>query len=465
MSSESRVIKRWRRDPAKFCEECFGDFLWSKQRELLNALRDGHTHIVVKAAHAVSKSFTSGRIAAWNTSLFRPSLTFTTAPTYHQVNNIVWKEIRDCYESSKVLLAPNAPLKGEPRWDIKNNQRAFGRSSDKPGNIQGIHEADRVVVIADEFAGIEGVIIPAIKAISTGDGNITILIGNPDVRHVEFMAAFNDPKYYKMTISAFDSPNFTGEKVPAHVSKALVGQAFVDDLAETYGEDSAIYKSKVLAEFPDQDAQTLIPLSYVEYAKQREININFEHRRDAGCDVARYGTDRTVVYRIDGNHAYCVHEAGKQSTMETAGHCAAQFMDGYRVSIDDTGVGGGVTDRLIELEHSPHPVNFAQKAIEETRFLNARSEMYWNLRSWLKNVGHIEPDSDLQKELTSIQYKMHSSGRIQVESKEDIRKRLGKSPDKADALALAVGGFIYGGVIAQLTDDDWSAGGSVLEDF
>ena len=181
--------------------------------------------------------------------------------------------------------------------------------------------------------------------------------------------------------------------------------------------------------------------------------------------MARYGTDRTVIYRVDGNVAKCVLETGKISTMETAGHCAQQVMDGYSVAVDDTGVGGGVTDRLSEQGHAIHPVNFGQAALEKDRFMNARSEMLWNLRIWLRDTGHVDLHPALRKELTTIQYKMHSSGRIQVESKDDIRKRLGKSPDKADALAIAVAGHGYAGASPIITDESWSGGGYALEGY
>jgi hypothetical protein len=466
-STIDKAVKTWRNDPERWITDFFPKVhLWSKQREILDALKAGHKRIAIKAAHAVSKTHTCGLLACWNNTVFTPSLTFTTAPTWRQINSVLWKEIRTQFMAARFKLANKSPLPKSPEWHIASDQRAFGASSDKPEKLQGLHEgAGRVMAIVDEACGVEGTIWPAIYSIVTGGSDILIAVGNPDFRNPDFMRMFADPSFYPITISAYDSPNFTGEPVPDRVRSALVSQAWVKELIETYGEDSPIVASKVRADFPLEDAQTLIPLSYIEAAESRPVQKNLDNCRKAGNDVARYGTDRTVIYLVDGNHAYCVLETGKISTMETAGHCLQHIQAGYQMAIDDTGVGGGVTDRLIEQGYTPYPVNFGQSALEKDRFMNARSEMYWNLRIWLRDTGHVDCDPALRKELTTIQYKMHSSGRIQVESKDDIRKRLGKSPDKADALVLAVSGHGYTDIIPALYDGDWATGKSALEGY
>jgi phage terminase large subunit len=464
-STIAKAVGLWRRSPSRWVADFFPKVhLWSKQREILDALEAGHRRIAIKAAHAVSKSHTCGLLACWNNTIFNPSLTFTTAPTWRQVNAVLWKEIRTQFGTAKYKLSAKGPLPKSPEWHIASDQRAFGASSDKPDKLQGLHEGlGRVMCLADEACGIEGAMWPAIYSIVTGRDDILIAVGNPDWRNPDFMRMFADPSFYPITISAYDSPNFTGEAVPESLKRALVSRSWVDDLIATYGEDSPIVASKVRAEFPEEDAQTLIPLSYIEAAEQRKVDLLLDHRHDAGCDVARYGTDRTVIYRIDGNSAACVHQSGKISTMETAGLCMQQIMAGYRVAVDDTGVGGGVTDRVREQGKSIGAVNFGQAAKDAEHFKNARSEMFWGLRLWLRDTGHIESDGDLRRELANLRYKMDSSGKIQVESKDDIRKRLGKSPDKADALALAVVGHVYNGTISTLTDDDWSTGRNLSE--
>lgn len=445
MINKSTVRNRrnqYRSDPERFITDLWSHELWSKQREFLGLIKAGHRRIAIKAAHAVSKSFTCGLLVLWNTVCFSPVLTFSTAPTHRQVNEVLWKEIRSNWSSAKYQLSAKAPLAGSPSWEIASNQKAFGASSDKPERLQGLHEGmGRVVALADEACGIEGDIWPAIYSMVTGENDILIAIGNPDYRNPDFMRCFSDSSFATMTISAMDSPNFTEENVSDRLKKALVSRQWVEDLIRMYGDDSPIVRSKVYAEFPESNADTLIPLAYIERAETREPVRDGVCK--AGLDIARYGSDQTVAWGIDGNEASLIFAVGKEDLMTTAGRAMLIMNGGADLALDDSGLGGGVTDRLKEQMKYPAPVNFGSKAKDEARFLNSRAEMYWNLRNWIRDTGRIPRNDQLKRELNDIRYEVRSDGRIKIESKDEIRKRTGKSPDHADALALAVSGHCY----------------------
>lgn len=442
----------YQNDPERFMYDVFGDYLWSAQIKILDLIKSGAKRIAVKAAHSVSKSFTFGRLAIWNTVCFYPVLTFTTAPTHRQVNEILWKEIRSGWKKSKYQLSPEPPLPGSAYWKIRPNMRAMGASSDKPELLQGLHEGEgRVLALTDEVCGIAKAMFPAINSLVTGENDVACYVGNPDWRNPEFMRMFSDPSFQTLTISAYDSPNFTGENVPDKLKKALVSKSWVEDLIRAYGEDSPIVASKVRAEFPNEDADTLIPLSYIEAAEERPIVD--DGQRLAGMDVARYGSDLTIIYTIDGNNAVIRHISGKQPLTDSSGHAVLTIRAGYRLASDDTGVGGGVTDIVKEFGLHIEPVNFGMAAKDPTRFFNSRAEMYWTLRDWIRDTGHINKDMDLRNDLVDIRYRVRPDGRIQIESKDEIRKRKGHSPDRADALALAVAGHGYGGVCASIDSD------------
>lgn len=465
IKQENNQVQRWRDDLFQFNDDVFGYHLWSAQRKICQAIKDGHTRIAIRACHSVSKSFTCGFLASWNTSCFNPTLTITTAPTHRQVNDVIWKEIRSNYYRSKVLLSPSAPLSGSPSWNIAHNQRAFGVSSNKPDRIQGEHEGEgRVFVIGDEACGIDSETYPAIDSLVSTSQDILVLVGNPDFRHPPFMRCFSDPAFYSMSISAYDSPNFTGEKVPQKIKDALVSREWVAEMIQRYGEDSPIIASKVRAEFPSEDADTLIPLQWIEEAESREITTI--GLKTAGCDVARYGDDKTVIYTIDGNRALCHLEKGKTATTTTAGYCAIIFRQGYDVAVDDSGVGGGVTDLLRVQHFNPAAVNFGMKPMDPVRFFNARSEMYWRLREWIKNVGNIPKIPELKQELAVIEYEITPKGQIKIKEKKLIKKKLKRSPDHADALALAVAGHIYSNRVGVISSfDDVYTGNDVWSDF
>ncbi len=171
-----------------------------------------------------------------------------------------------------------------------------------------------------------------------------------------------------------------------------------------------------------------------------------------GCDVARFGDDLSVVCAVCRCGALLGME-GRQSqdTMATAGLVLAEakrlgFSAGvaHKIAIDDTGVGGGVTDRLRELGWRTRAENFGGEPRDEETFANRRAELWWQLRDWIRQSAALASFDDprradrLVDDLTSPKYSHRSDSRVLLEPKSDIKKRIGRSPDYGDALALAV---------------------------
>ena len=164
-----------------------------------------------------------------------------------------------------------------------------------------------------------------------------------------------------------------------------------------------------------------------------------------GVDVARYGTDETVVVARDQQAVLKVVPRNGLSTMETAGmvqHVAKELGVGPAdVFVDDTGVGGGVTDRLRELGMPVTAVLLGGRADDPTRFADKRAECYWRLRESLSPEAEqpLTISGKFDKHLSQLschRYTFTSRGQIRIEAKADLRARLGASPDHADALAL-----------------------------
>lgn len=211
----------------------------------------------------------------------------------------------------------------------------------------------------------------------------------------------------------------------------------------------AAFRQEYLAEFLSEGENTLISPAIVRSAVDRWEQPDGVW--SLGCDVARYGADETVIVTVDQRGNAALPEAlSGQSLMETTGRIVAARA--VHAHVDDTGLGGGVTDRLSELERAAGGENFGAAAANPERFVNRRAELWWQMREALRLGGvALPPDDRLEADLTAVRFSYDSRGRLKLEAKDDLKKRLGRSPDRGDALALAVIPF-------------WSASGQVADD-
>ena len=186
----------------------------------------------------------------------------------------------------------------------------------------------------------------------------------------------------------------------------------------------------------------LILPRWIEAAQKRTLERT--RRPIIAADIARFGEDETVIMRREGGWIRVYRAHHKDDTMTTAGHIAKAMRDiddeagkndWVRAIVDVPGVGGGVVDRLAELDLPVVPYNGGEAPIDKERFVNARAEDYWTLRErFEQGEVDIDPDDDkLAAQLGSIKWGIDSRGRIKIESKDDMRKRGLPSPDRADA--------------------------------
>jgi hypothetical protein len=164
--------------------------------------------------------------------------------------------------------------------------------------------------------------------------------------------------------------------------------------------------------------------------------------RRLGVDVARFGDDKSMIYARCGPRVALHKVLAGHDTMAVSGAVvqAVEQLAIDEVFVDDIGVGGGVTDRLRELGVKVTGVNVSSRPRDPKRFLNLRAELYWDLRDAFEE-GRLSieiGDNDLLAELAATRYELTSSGRIKIEPKEAIRTRLGRSPDRADAVMLTM---------------------------
>lgn len=427
-----KILDRARQDPVFFVRQVLGGDPWKKQEEILKAVRD-HKRVAVRACHGVGKTKVAAWVALWFLYTHPNSKVITTAPTWHQVENLLWREIHAAHAASRIPLGGKVL---QTQIELGKQWFALGLSTDKPERFQGFHAED-ILLIVDEASGVDQQIFDAAEGFLTSTGAKLLLIGNPTQLSGEFYNAFRSPLYHKIHISAFDSPNLKAGKV---VRPYLVTQEWVEEKRLKWGEDSPLWYSRVLGEFPEQGDDTLIPLAWIEAAQQRWQALAPGEPIELGVDVARYGSDTTVIMLRQGSRAEIVTQLRGQNTMEIAGRTieALRKTKATVAKVDVIGIGAGVVDRLEEQRYPVQEMNSSEAAYDNERFVNKRAEWYWALRERFQSGDiAIPPDDELASQLASLKYKFDSRGRIQIESKEEMRKRGLPSPDKADALMLA----------------------------
>ena len=458
MTRNKGIGRRLRRDPVGSIEKLFRVELWSRQREIVRAVSE-HPRTAVRSCHGPGKTFLAGNIALWYLYAHRPSIVLTTAPTWRQVEKLLWKELRASYARAGVLGGNLLPKSPELQL-IHDQWYAAGLSTNQPDRFQGYHEK-HILVVVDEAAGVPEDIFEAIQGVLTSEHSRLLLLGNPTSIGGTFHKAFRSPGYHTIHISAFDTPNFTTfgiteqdfhdntweAKIAGPLpNPKLITPAWAYDKFVTWGPDSPAYQARVMGNFPEGADDTLIPLAWVEAAQARWLDAEPGEPVEIGCDVARYGSDESVIAIRRGGRVEPLLVYAQKDTMETAGLVKAAHAEtgATAIKVDEIGIGAGVVDRLKELKCPATGVNVATAAAEPERFANLRAELWWNLREMLDpnprvnpNPIALPPDDQLLADLTNVKYKIDSRGRIQLESKEEIKKRLGRSPDRGDAVVLA----------------------------
>jgi hypothetical protein len=224
----------------------------------------------------------------------------------------------------------------------------------------------------------------------------------------------------------------------------LIQPAWVDRQKIAWGEDSARYRSKILAEFPEEDDTTFFSQQAIDRAVDTEFVEDMNVPVVLGVDLARFGDDDSVIYTNRGGLLRHYATWNKANAVESANrvHEAAVALGASEVRVDATGLGAPVVDMLATMAEGKYVVISiigSAASPDNTRWLNARAAGYDNLREGML-TGKIDldlDDKDLLDEMMGIKYKFSSKGSIQIESKDDMRGRGMKSPDRLDAAMYA----------------------------
>lgn len=471
----------WKNDPVQYFKDRLGMSPTWQQKLILDAIKEEGAKVSVRSGHGTGKSGATSGIAWWFLETREYCKVPCTAPTAHQLKDVLWAELAKWLRKSdehakrsgihpRFWLSSLFRLTEDRIYDSTSGDdgkewyavaRTSGRSN--PDALQGFHASDvtvsadgkelvaqdggddgKIIFIVDEASGVfEGVFEVAEGALSSHGARL-LMLGNPTKTSGYFYRSHHQDRAEFETIHLKTSESPLGD--PDYRPR----------LVRKYGEDSNVVRVRADGEFPKQDDDTLIALEHCEAALvQAPYDEPDNQPVRMGVDVARFGNDRTVIIIRQGRNILGGYIYSKKRTTFTVGECIrlANLYGVTDIYPDDTGLGGGVTDGLVEAQNQGilkarvHPVTVAATA--PAVGLNPVDAPPYRLRDylWMMAAQWLQEEApsfammesnmaeDLAGELSSCsKYTIDSSGNLRILSKEEMKKELGFSPDLADAL-------------------------------
>ena len=448
-------VKLYKNNPVLFVREVLNTEPDVWQIEFLNHIAAGNRRISVRSGHGVGKSTASAWAMLWYLFLRFPVKIVVTAPTSSQLYDALFAELKRWIKSMPQLLQDQLEVK-QDRIEVKGAEtEAFisARTSraEQPEALQGVH-SDNVMLVADEASGIPEQVFEAAAGSMSGHAAVTLLLGNPVRSSGFFFDTHNrlTADWITMKVSCADSPR--------------VSEAYIEEMKARYGEESNAYRIRVLGEFPRSDDDTVIPMELLEMASNRDVEASQHAKMVWGLDVARFGSDKSALCKRQGNAVTEPIRTWKNlDLMQLTGAVVAEWevlMPSSRpaeILVDSIGLGAGVVDRLRELGLPARGINVSESPAMGNTYRNLKAELWHKAKAWLEARDCRMPkDEALIAELATVRYSFTSSGKIQIEGKDEIRKRGLPSPDRADAFCLTFASDAVVGMYGSSLSGKWS---------
>lgn len=434
----------------RFCREVFDITPDPWQDEVLHEYGRGERRIAIAACHGPGKTFIAS-VIIWHQLICRfPQNTVATAPSRAQLEDALVKEVLTQYHKlPEPIRAAFEVKKNRIELNLAREESFFSARTaraEKPEALQGVHcDAGWVLLVGDEASAIEEPIFDSAGGSMSGARVTMLLLSNPTRTSGFFYDVFHKvrDRWCLHQIAASDSTR--------------VDPDFARDIAERYGVDSNTYRIRVLGQFPLSDLDTVIPRHMVDSALKREIVVPFGASEIWGLDVARHGADSSALVARNRLTVTDITVWKDLDLMQLTGRVKKLWderLPSQRpedIMVDEIGMGGGVLDRLREMQLPARGVNVAETDSVDPRYRNLRAELWFDVREWLETKNHALPRCaggckkdcvhlQLADELVVPKYDFTSSGKIIIESKRDIKARGYHSPNIADALALTFAG-------------------------
>lgn len=472
---EWKAQRHWRAHPVEAVKDWFGVTPDDWQGDVLNGIFQDKDRVAYKAAHGVGKT----TIDAWAGWIFlngfENSRLVATAPTIHQLTDALWPEYAKWHAKMPNRMKDEWMLSGTHIRHKIAPYEWFGvaRTSNKPANLQGFHNAN-LMIQGDEGSAIAENVFEVIEGAMSeaGDEGKTAKLmigGNPNFASGELYNVFhrNNELYHGVTITGdpewFASLKIKqGDYVPGHghvYYSSRVRKKYVDTMAKKYGKDSSIFDVRVRGIFPRSADDVVIPWAWANAMRGMPLPVSFDAYADGVTlvvDPSRGGGAETALGLF--RKGYCfdlwAFKNGTTSTtpvIDAVHEAILQKIIGkglrlLEIIVDEPGIGGGVIDALrkeglpVRAYNGGRPMVKDVDPVDDVRqFKNIRARDWWNVRRKLElGLLPLPDDETLIGQLTSLKFKYSTDEKIVCESKEDLKDRLGKeaSPDRADVIVM-----------------------------
>ena len=434
--------------PRKWQEKILRDIAIHIQRNQALTLPEMY-RLAVASGRGIGKSALVAWIILWVLSTRLGSTVIVTANTEAQLRTRTWAElgkwhtlsiVNHWFHKTATALKPQAWFEELLTRDLKVDTgyyyaQAMLWSADNPDAFAGIHSSHGVCLIVDEASGLPNNIYSVSEGFFTEptQNRFWFAFSNPRRNQGPFYDSFHANKKYWQT-EQIDSRTVEG-----------TDQALFHRMLEQYGEDSTVARVEVLGQFPSADDDTVIPIELARSAVDRDVTLTVSEPIIWGLDVARFGADNSALCVRQGNTVFEIKTFHSMDLMQLCGAIKNIYDESTAMNrpseilIDSIGVGSGVVDRLAEQDLPVRGINVAESPSSKKNYLNLRAELWFKIKDWLSARDcRLPNDDELIAELVSPSYTYTSTGKIKLESKEHLKKRGIKSPDKADALALTM---------------------------
>ena len=441
------------RDPVEFAREYLGFEPWPRQAEILSAIAQ-HPRVAVRSGHKVGKSTTAVVAGLWWYAAHRGARVVYVMPTGRQLRKVIWRELELIF--SRAIKPVGGRLHKTPALGLvaADGRDLFGIATDSDTAFSGV-SGEKVLYIVDEASGMSETIMEAIAGNRASSGSL-LLLGNPTQAAGTFYRAFTEHSDRWVTLHV-PSTEAVQWQLKHGAIPGLATQEWVDECRADGWEGTALWDVRVLGDFPTEGGNVVIGLGLVGAARDRweDEQLDESQRLHIGVDPARFGEDESALVGVRGKLTLPpeVHRGlmGPQ--------LAARVMDFVRlrrvpeekpiVKVDHNGVGASCYDALIHFAEGEDAeivlvgVNSSERATlhpppGQPGYAKLRDQLWFGARAWLADGGTLPKDSKLEADLVAPRYGFTPDGRFKVESKDEMRKRLGRSPDRGDAFCMAV---------------------------
>lgn len=454
-------FEAYREDPGGFHRDVLGTTPWEAQIEIAQAVNECD-FVTVRSGHGIGKSFIAGGTGLWFLAT-RPaeSIVVLTAPTYKQIQEVLWKETRLRYLNAKRSLGGRIAKKAATGLRWVDGRAMFGVTATEAESFAGIR-APNMLIIADESSGVKDEIFTALTGNMAGGAKI-LLLGNPTKTsgyfHRSHMtdAQFEDPKGRRIHVPSTRSPNVIAGQI---VIPGLVTAEWVEARKIEWGEDSPLYKCRVLGEFVELEEGRVFTNEMIFAAEKRwaeNEKAKLTGRLVIGLDPAGEsgdGDESAFAPRI-GKRILELH-VRRSLTADAHVVEVIGLVKKHRqpktppplVVVDRDGLIGAKVYAALVAYASQNPGEFVVQGVrggERAKRMpkvidRVRDEVWLNLADAMRDELELPEDVRLTKDLAAVRTEQHLSGRTKVTDKDTLRKEIGRSPDRGDAVALSCWG-------------------------